>query len=251
MSNSIPKWNEEREATLLKSVGSARPVTADAVVAAAQLLETTERSVSSKLRKMGHDVVSMAKDQSKKYSESEEQELIKFLKVNSGKYTYGEIANLILKKNPRTAKQLQGKILSMELTDAVKATPVVEREKKYTEAETAKLLGLLAKGGFIEDIAEVMGKEVNSIRGKILSLSRTDDSIVIPKQRNYKSKDMVDPIEALDDISSMTVEEIGKAIDKTPRGVKTMLTHRGLTCSDYDGAKRAEKIKEKEEEVVV
>ena len=244
-SNSIPKWNEEREAQLLSSVGTKRPVSADAVVVAATLLETTERSVSSKLRKMGHEVVSMAKDQSKKYTEAEETELTKFLKANSGKHTYGELASLVLKGNPRTAKQLQGKILSMELTGSVKATPVVERDKKYTEAEELKLGGLLVAGGFIEDIAEAMGREVNSIRGKILSMSRTDDTIVIPKQRNYKSKDTVDPIEALGDISGMTVEEIATKIEKSARGVKTMLTHRGLTCSDYDGAKRAAKIEEK------
>lgn len=244
MSN-VQKWNEERETQLLTSVGTKRPVSAEAVVTASELLEVSTRSISSKLRKMGHEVVSMAKDQTKKYSDAEEAELTKFLKTNKGKYTYGELADVVLKGNPRTAKQLQGKILSMELTDAVKATPVVEREKVYTEEQEMKLAGLLKKGGFIEDIADAMGKEVNSIRGKILSMSRTDDSIVIPKQRNYKSKETVDPIEALGDISEMTVSAIAGKIDKSERGVKTMLTHRGLTCKDYDGAKRAAKIVEK------
>ena len=40
----------------------------------------------------------------------------------------------------------------------------------------------------------------------------------------------------------MTVEDISTTIKKTERGVKTMLTHRGLDCKDYKGAKRAEKL---------
>lgn len=236
---SIPKWDVEREATLKKVVGSTTPVSVATVEKAAAELETTTRSVASKLRKMDYDVVSMAKDTSKKYTEAEEAELTKFLTANAGKFTYTEIAEKVL-KGSRTAKQIQGKILSMEKTDAVKPTPKVEKELKYTEAEEKKLLGLLAKGGFIEDIASAMSREVNSIRGKILSLSRSNPDITIPKQRNVKAK-AVDPIEALGDISGMSVEEIATAIEKTPRGVKTMLTHRGLNCSDYNGEKRKAK----------
>ena len=39
----------------------------------------------------------------------------------------------------------------------------------------------------------------------------------------------------------MTVEQIAESIEKTVRGVKTMLTRRGITCADYDGAKKAAK----------
>jgi len=39
----------------------------------------------------------------------------------------------------------------------------------------------------------------------------------------------------------MTVEQIAEAIGKTPRGVKTMLTRRGVSASDYDGAGKAAK----------
>jgi hypothetical protein len=39
----------------------------------------------------------------------------------------------------------------------------------------------------------------------------------------------------------MTVEEIATKISKTVRGVKTMLTRRGISASDYDGASRREK----------
>jgi DNA-binding NarL/FixJ family response regulator len=236
---STPKWDDERVATLKQVVGTTSPVTAELVEKAAATLETTTRSVASKLRNMDIEVESMAKDTSKKYSAAEEAELERFLDQNAGKYTYAEIAEKVL-KGSRTAKQIQGKILSMEKTDAVKPTPKKEVELKYTEAEETKLLGLLAKGGFIEDIADAMGREVNSIRGKILSLSRSNPDITIPKQRNKKAA-AVDPIEALGDISGMSVAEIAEAIEKTERGVKTMLTHRGLNCSDYNGEKRKAK----------
>ncbi len=42
-------------------------------------------------------------------------------------------------------------------------------------------------------------------------------------------------------VGDMTVEAIAEAIGKTARGVKTMLTRRGLTASDYDGAAKKEK----------
>ena len=39
----------------------------------------------------------------------------------------------------------------------------------------------------------------------------------------------------------MTVAEIAEAIEKTERGVKTMLTRRGIDCADYKGAERKAK----------
>jgi predicted transcriptional regulator len=39
----------------------------------------------------------------------------------------------------------------------------------------------------------------------------------------------------------MTVEEIAETIGKTARGVKTMLTRRGLSASNYDGAAKQAK----------
>jgi hypothetical protein len=38
------------------------------------------------------------------------------------------------------------------------------------------------------------------------------------------------------DITDMSVQSIADEIGKTPRGVKTMLTRRGIQCSDYNGA---------------
>jgi hypothetical protein len=244
MSKGLPKWDEEREEALVKAVGSESPVSADTVRTVAEQLETSDKSVAAKLRKMNYEVESLAKSQTKSYTEAEETELRTFLEAHPSEFTYAEIAAQVL-GGSRSAKQIQGKILSMELTSLVKPTPKVEREKKYSDAEEAKLMDLLAKGDmFIEDIADAMGREVNSIRGKILSITRTEAGagITIPKQRNYKSRDVVDPIEALGDVSEMTVAEIAETTGKSPRGIKTMLTHRGIACKDYNGAKRAEKI---------
>ena len=243
--STLPKWDADREATLVSAVGTESPVSASTVEAAAVTLETTAKSVAAKLRKMGHEVASMAKVVTKSYTDADEAEITSFLEANPNTYTYAEIAAAVLGAS-KSSKQIQGKILSMELTGLVKPTPKVERVKAYTEAEEAKLFKMLTSGTkmFIEDIAETMGREVNSIRGKILSITRTEAgaNIEIPKQRSYKTKDVVDPIVALGDISDMLVADIAETIDKTPRGVKAMLTHRGLDCKDHKGAKKAEKL---------
>jgi hypothetical protein len=96
-------------------------------------------------------------------------------------------------------------------------------------------------GSFVEEIAEALGKSVNSIRGKALSLLRSGDINAIPKQKETKGSSKADPLAEVTDMDNMTVEAIADEIGKTVRGVKTMLTRRGLTCSDYDGAARKEK----------
>ena len=94
-------------------------------------------------------------------------------------------------------------------------------------------------GSFVEEIAEALGKSVNSIRGKALSLLRSGDINAIPRQKETKGSSKADVLADLD-ISSMTVEDIANEIGKTVRGVKTMLTRRGLQCADYNGAAKKE-----------
>ena len=62
----------------------------------------------------------------------------------------------------------------------------------------------------------------------------------IPAQKESKASAKVDPLEGVD-VTTMTVEEIAEQIGKTARGVKTMLTRRSLTASNYDGAAKAAK----------
>ena len=49
----LPKWTDERTAALTNFVGSESPVSQDTVAEAAEELETSTRSISSKLRKLG------------------------------------------------------------------------------------------------------------------------------------------------------------------------------------------------------
>ena len=49
----LPKWTDERTSALTDFVGGESPVSQATVAEAAENLETSTRSVSSKLRKMG------------------------------------------------------------------------------------------------------------------------------------------------------------------------------------------------------
>jgi nitrogen fixation/metabolism regulation signal transduction histidine kinase len=88
----VPKWTDERTQSLVDFVGSG-PVSQATVAEAADELETSSRSVSSKLRKMGYEVELASASQSKSFSESQESTLANFVQDNSGQYTYAEIAD--------------------------------------------------------------------------------------------------------------------------------------------------------------
>lgn len=243
--NNIPKWNPEREAKLREIVGVGPSVSANTVATAAETLETSVNSVAAKLRKMEFDVESTAKSRQKTFSDDEALALTDFCIANAGQHTYAEIASLFM-GGKFSAKQIQGKILSIELTDNVKATPKQEVVRTYTDEEEATFKSMAKAGAFLEDIAEKLDKSLNSVRGKALSLYKLED-MEIPKQRESTAKAKVDPLNGLGDVSAKTVEEIATAIDKTARGVKTMLTHRGIKCADWDGAKRNAKLNEKKD----
>jgi hypothetical protein len=239
----LPKWTDERTAQLTSMVGDESPVSQETVAEAADRLDTSTRSVSSKLRKMGYDVELASTRASKSFSPEQEATLSAFVSDNSGEYTYAQIAEHF-EGGAFSAKSIQGKILSMELTAHVKPTPKVETVKSYTDAEEATFVKMVNDGAFVEQIADALNRTVNSIRGKALSLLRSGDIDAIPRQEVTKGSSKVDPLEELGDISAMTVEAIAEAIGKTARGVKTMLTRRGLVASDYDGAAKKEKAAE-------
>ena len=239
----LPKWTDERTAELTSFVGNESPVSQETVAEAADRLETSTRSVSSKLRKMGFEVELASARASKSFSESQEATLVSFLESNSGEYTYAQIADHF-ENGAFSAKQLQGKILSMELTDHVKPAPKVESVKTYSADEEATFISMVNDGAFVEAIAEALGRSVNSVRGKALSLLRSGDINAIPRQETTKGTSKADPFEDIADVASMTVEQIAEAIGKTARGVKTMLTRRGLAAADYDGAAKAAKAAE-------
>ena len=236
----LPKWTEERTAQLTEFVGGESPVSQATVAEAAVDLETSTRSISSKLRKMGHDVELASANASRAFSDSQEATLSAFVSDNSGDYTYAEIAGHF-EDGAFSPKSIQGKILSMELTGHVKPAPKVEAVRTYSPAEEVTFVSMVQDGAFVEAIAAELDRSVNSVRGKALSLLRSGDIDAIPRQETTKGSSKEDPLAVLSDIGSMGVEDIAEAIGKTARGVKTMLTRRGLSAADYDGAAKKEK----------
>ena len=236
----LPKWTDERTDALTNFVGDESPVSQATVAEAAGELETSTRSISSKLRKMGHEVELASASATRAFSDAQEATLSAFVSDNSGEYTYAEIAGHF-EDGAFSPKSIQGKILSMELTGHVKPAPKVEAVRTYSPAEEVTFVSMVQDGAFVEAIAAELDRSVNSVRGKALSLLRSGDIDAIPRQETTKGASKEDPLAELTDIGSMGVEDIAEAIGKTARGVKTMLTRRGLSAADYDGAAKKEK----------
>ena len=245
MTEKTKKWDEAAVNTLNSIVGNETPVSAATVEKAAAALEFSARSVASKLRKLGIEVASMAKEKVSAFSADESAALGTFVRSNAGKYTYKEIAENF-NDGKFTAKQIQGKILALELTGDVKATEKVEAARTYSEQEEITFIEMANNGAFIEDIAARLNKTTASVRGKALSLTKGGEISKIPAQRESHAKDNVDPIVALGDkIATMTVAEIAAAVNKTERGLRTLLTRRGLDCADYSGSVKKAKAEAK------
>lgn len=241
MTEKTKKWNDDAVATLQRIVGDTGVVAVDAVEQAATELGTSVRSVAAKLRQLGREVASMAKEKTATFTSDESDELAAYVKANAGQFTYKQIAENFA-GGKFNAKQVQGKLLALELTASVKPAEKVEAVRQYSDAEEAKLVQLIESGKFIEEIAQALGKTLPSVRGKALSLTRTGVISKIPVQKESHAKNDVDPIDSLGDkVATMTVEDIAAASDKSVRGIKTMLTRRGIKVANYDGA--AKKLK--------
>jgi predicted transcriptional regulator len=137
-------------------------------------------------------------------------------------------------------------LLALELTGSVKPAEKVEVARTYTEAEEATFIKMADNGSFIEEIAAKLNKTVASVRGKALSLTRKGQIAKIPAQKESHAKETIDPVTALGaGIATMTVAEIAQAVDKTERGLRTLLTRRGIKVADYDGAAKKAKAEAK------
>lgn len=245
MTDKTKKWSEQSVQTLLDIVGSESPVSAEKVEQAAAALEVSTRSVASKLRQLDREVASLAKVKVSRFSDQEAAALSRFVQQNEGTMTYKQISEVFL-EGKFSAKEIQGKILSMELTGMVKPADKVEAAKAYSEQEEAVFVKMAEAGKYIEDIAEALGKTIASVRGKALSLTRSGQISKIPAQKASHSNAQPDPVAQLGDkIGTMTVSQIAQAVDKTERGIKTMLTRRGITVADYDGAAKKAKAEAK------
>jgi hypothetical protein len=239
------KWSDEAVDQLMNIVGNASPVSVEAVEQAAEALGFTTRSVASKLRQLDREVASLAKEKTSAFTADEGADLADFVHANAGNLTYKQIAENFA-DGKFTAKQIQGKLLALELTGSVKPAEKVEIARTYSDAEEAKFIKMAETGSFIEDIATALNKTVASVRGKALSLTRKGQISKIPAQRESHAKESVDPVTALGDkISTMTVAEIAATVDKTERGLRTLLTRRGIKVADYDGAAKKAKAEAK------
>ena len=239
------KWSDATVAQLLAIVGDESPVSVARVEQAATDLGVTLRSVASKLRQLDRDVASMAKEKVSTFTPEQGEALKSFVSNNAGNFTYKDIADQFA-EGVFPAKQIQGKLLALELTGSVKPADKMEVARSYSEAEEATFIKMAQAGKFVEEIAVTLGKTIPSIRGKALSLTRKGQIDRIPTQRDSHAKNTVDPIDALGDaIITMTVDAIAAAVDKTPRGIKTLLTRRGVDVADYKGSVKKAKAEAK------
>jgi hypothetical protein len=245
MTEKAKKWSDETVAQLLSIAGTASPVSVSLVEQAAEALGVTVRSVASKLRQLDREVASMAKEKVSAFTVDQGHDLADFVTANAGTQTYKEIAENF-QGGTFSAKQIQGKLLALELTGSVKPAEKLEAVRTYSEAEETTFIKMAQAGKFIEEIAVTLGKSIPSVRGKALSLTRKNQIDKIPAQKDSHAKNTVDPVVALGDaIATMTVAEIALAVDKTERGLKTLLTRRGIKVADYDGASKKAKAEAK------
>jgi LysM repeat protein len=245
MTEKNKKWNAEALDTLNSMTANESVVSAVTIEAVAAKLTFTARSVASKLRQLGREVASLAKDKVPTFTEQEGADLASYVTQNAGALTYKQIAENFA-GGKFTDKQVQGKLLALELTGNVKAAEKVEVARTYTPAEEAKFIELANAGKFIEDIADALGKPIASVRGKALSLTRSEQIAGIPAQKTSHAANQADPVDELGDkIATMTVAEIATAIGKTERGTKTLLTRRGIKVANYDGKAKQEKAEGK------
>lgn len=238
-------WNEENTARLESAVaGMSSPVTQAEVAQLAEDFDTSARSIGAKLRKLGYEV-EKASAKPSAWTEAQETALRSLVEANAGQMTYNEIA-AVFENGAFTSKQVQGKLLNMELFHLVRKAEKKTAPRTYTPEEEAQFIEMAKNGAFIEDLAEAFGKSVASIRGKALSLTRSGDLDSMPVQRESNAKESVDPISELGDaIADMTVEQIAEQTGKTVRGIKSALSRRGISAANYDGAARRAKLDSK------
>lgn len=237
-------WTEENTAALLEAVSGIETVSQEQAATLAEQLGTSARSVGAKLRKLGVAVANAAKPTSAWTAELEE-ELADLLNANNGVYTYADLAEVF--GHGFTAKQLQGKVLHMELTGLVKKSEKKASTRQYTPEEEAKFVELVNAGEFMEDIAIAMGRTVPQVRGKALSLVREGRIAAQPKQATKATA--TGPVNIFEgiNVADFTVAELAEKLDKAERSVKAALTRKALSAKDYDGAAKAAKAAAKRE----
>jgi len=199
-------------------------ITEDTIQSLCDEFDFPRRSVTAKLRKLGYDVPKKP-GAAPVFTADETDALAAYLEASSGSKTAEEIAADFM-EGKFTARQINGKALSLEMTSHIKPAEKKVTPKTYSAEEEAKIATMVEDGAFLEDIADAVGKTANSVRGKLLSMG-----LKAPQRDKKGAK--ADPYEGIEDMLDQTVEQIAENFDKTVRGVKTVLTRRGLSCADY------------------
>lgn len=239
-------WNEENTARLVELAGDiSGTVSQETVAAIAEELKGSTRSVSSKLRNMKYDVEKVGA-KAPSWTEAQEAELRSLIEANPGQYTYAELAS-VFEGGEFNFKQVQGKVLSMELTKLVKGTEKKAAPRTYTPEQEATFISMVNSGASVEALSAEFNKPINSVRGKALSLLRSGDISAMPAQESSKAKAPSDFLQGID-VESKTVAEIAKATGRSERGIKSALTRRGISAVDYDGAAKHAKLEAKKED---
>ena len=216
------EYTDEMVAEMHEAAGSG--VTEDVIETLMEDFGFPRRSVTAKLRKLGFDVPKKP-GAAAVFSADETAELSEFLSGNSGVYTADEISAKF-SDGKFTARQINGKALSLEMTSHVKPAEKKVTPRTFSEDEEAQIETMVGDDAYLEEIADALGRTINSVRGKLLSMG------LRATQRDKKTSKS-DPYEGIEDMLEQTVEEIADHFDKTVRGVKTVLTRRGLACADY------------------
>ena len=126
------------------------------------------RSVTAKLRKLGFDVPKKP-GAAPVFSAEETDALTSFLQENSGNLTAEEISEQFA-DGKFTARQINGKALSLEMTSHVKPAEKKITRRTYSEDDESTITSMVEEGKYLEEIAEAVGRTVNSVRGKLLSM---------------------------------------------------------------------------------
>jgi predicted transcriptional regulator len=229
--NTNKKWTDESVAALKEAVGSENPVSAATVEKVAASMETSVRSIASKLRSLKIAVDSLAKVKTSAFSPEDTEALREFVEANVGKFTYSEISENF-QDGKHSPKAIQGKLLSLELTKAAKPATKLEAVKTYTPEQEDSFVAMAKAGAFVEEIAAKLGKTLDQVRGKALSLLRAGTLVAIPRLKESHAATKADVLEGLD-VSAFTVAQLVEKTGKTERGIKTMLTKRELVAVDY------------------
>ena len=125
-------WTQALETELFSRVEQGVTVSTDTVNEISESMDISTRSVASKLRKSGYEVESAAKKKSS-FTEDQTITLTQLVSSNPGVFTYADLAE---KFEGITAKQIQGKILYLKLTDKIKPTTA---EHKFSDQEVAEI----------------------------------------------------------------------------------------------------------------